>query len=472
MKTKSILIWSVFFALLYFLLGNNKLLDEDMVIHIPFIKKIIHPSLYPKDYLFKYSNPQTSLTIYYPLIARFAEGIDLLLVLRILYLAAAFAFCFGVLVILATKGISWYTGVLFLIFLAFRFQVGGTAVAILETEVLPRLLGLVLVIWSSYFFLVKKRSLSVLLGLLGVFLHPLTIVYYLFCVGAYHFDRLRLNNKPLVLLGLSIGLPMSLSLFPPPMDVQWLTMVKTRNSYAFLELWSLTAWANLTILLFPGMISLVRGWSGIIFKKLFITSMSAAIAASVFHIIFVTFAPRSFIVSLQLGRMWLFPVLASLLIVSDILSRTIQSLHGRLLLLVLLLLLVGVNTLRIKENETALISWLTIQDWVRINTDTSCQFLVPYYSKGFRVNSERSITVEHKDGALTFYSPAFAEDWRKRSEDLVFWESKTTSELINLRQRYQFDYILEKGDARHELPVVYHVADYTVYDARRESKCL
>ncbi len=67
--------------------------------------------------------------------------------------------------------------------------------------------------------------------------------------------------------------------------------------------------------------------------------------------------------------------------------------------------------------------WLDVQRWARANTAKSSVFIVPPTMEGFRVESERAIYGDWKDGTLSNFNPDFGREWLRRMKKLGFRES-------------------------------------------------
>lgn len=64
--------------------------------------------------------------------------------------------------------------------------------------------------------------------------------------------------------------------------------------------------------------------------------------------------------------------------------------------------------------------WLDMQKWARDNTDIADTFIVSTEMTGFRVESERTIYGDWKDGGQLFFNPSFGYKWLKRMKKLGF----------------------------------------------------
>ena len=63
-------------------------------------------------------------------------------------------------------------------------------------------------------------------------------------------------------------------------------------------------------------------------------------------------------------------------------------------------------------------SWLEVQRWARTGTAPEDAFIVPPRSEGFRVESERTVYADWKDGTLMNFDPAFGREWYRRMKRL------------------------------------------------------
>lgn len=66
--------------------------------------------------------------------------------------------------------------------------------------------------------------------------------------------------------------------------------------------------------------------------------------------------------------------------------------------------------------------WLDIQYWAKKNTDKTDAFIVPPNKSGFRVESERTIYGDWKDGTQMYFNPAFGTEWIRRMKMLGYTE--------------------------------------------------
>jgi hypothetical protein len=125
-------------------------------------------------------------------------------------------------------------------------------------------------------------------------------------------------------------------------------------------------------------------------------------------------------------------------------------------------------------------SWLDAQRWAKRNTSTDDVFIVPPQSDGFRIESERTIYGDWKDGTLMNFNPEFGKEWFRRMKNLGYEEIsggrkfrelnredilKIVSE-IKSGERYPYRKIFFISISSSEIfpfPVGYENKDYRIY---------
>jgi hypothetical protein len=83
--------------------------------------------------------------------------------------------------------------------------------------------------------------------------------------------------------------------------------------------------------------------------------------------------------------------------------------------------------------------WLDVQIWAREKTELGDAFIVPPGWMGFRVESERTIYGDWKDGTQTFFNPDFGREWLRRMKLLGYTpdlRTKGLEDLEDLDQAY------------------------------------
>lgn len=121
--------------------------------------------------------------------------------------------------------------------------------------------------------------------------------------------------------------------------------------------------------------------------------------------------------------------------------------------------------------------WLDVQQWANRSTDIADTFIVPPANLGFRVESERTIYGDWKDGTQMFFNPEFGYEWIKRMQKLGFTNEASLAQ--DFKQVDQTTFVDIANDLRIEnhavflvmyrdragitFPVAYHNKDFTVY---------
>ena len=79
--------------------------------------------------------------------------------------------------------------------------------------------------------------------------------------------------------------------------------------------------------------------------------------------------------------------------------------------------------------------WQDVQHWAKQKTDISDGFVVPPWLHGFRVESERTVYGDWKDGTLMNFNPDFGYEWIRRMEKLGYQKGMSiTDRFQGLRE--------------------------------------
>jgi hypothetical protein len=73
--------------------------------------------------------------------------------------------------------------------------------------------------------------------------------------------------------------------------------------------------------------------------------------------------------------------------------------------------------------------FVDIQNWALTSTDQKSIFIIPPDTKGFRIDSERAIYGDWKDGTQTFFNPSFGFKWINRMENLGYKDGMSINEF-------------------------------------------
>jgi hypothetical protein len=118
---------------------------------------------------------------------------------------------------------------------------------------------------------------------------------------------------------------------------------------------------------------------------------------------------------------------SALLGISYLQSRNPQRLRWLLPAQVTFIALLGlygsINSVPFSVRNAQDPEWLQAQRWARQHTVADAAFIVPPYLEGFRVESERSVYGEWKDGTQMFFNPQFGTEWIRRMEMLGYHPS-------------------------------------------------
>lgn len=109
-------------------------------------------------------------------------------------------------------------------------------------------------------------------------------------------------------------------------------------------------------------------------------------------------------------------------------------------------------------------SWLKVQSWAKDNSPIDSVFLVSPEMVGFRSFSQRGIVADAKDGGVAFYAPEYAAAWQERMDDLKDFDNFNESKFIELKNKYQFDFLIVKSSHQPlNFEQVYVNPDFVIY---------
>ena len=156
------------------------------------------------------------------------------------------------------------------------------------------------------------------------------------------------------------------------------------------------------------------------------------------------------------------------------------------MVLAALLLLIAARKVRKEGMEIASQlpeQWVDVQHWANSNSHLNDIFVVPPNMRGFRIDGERTIFGDFKDGIQMYFNPEFAYQWKKRmellgvknlSEDgleqayLSLSEENIKSISNDHIDTHPSTYMVSPKSRSRGLnfPVVYENDQYTVYKVR------
>lgn len=98
--------------------------------------------------------------------------------------------------------------------------------------------------------------------------------------------------------------------------------------------------------------------------------------------------------------------------------------------------------------------WLEIQYWAKQNTPKDAVFIVPPRLEGFRVEAERTLYGDWKDGTQMFFNPQFGKEWIRRMKMLGYVDDRKLDESYAALKEPDFEKIKEE--------LTYHSAAYII----------
>lgn len=89
-------------------------------------------------------------------------------------------------------------------------------------------------------------------------------------------------------------------------------------------------------------------------------------------------------------------------------------------------------------------NWLQVQEWAKENTSKDAVFIVPPRLEGFRVESERTVYGDWKDGTQMFFNPLFGQEWMRRMKMLGYLDDNQLDETYSALTEQDFEKIKEE----------------------------
>jgi len=455
---------------------------SDQAITIPFLKSLENPNLYPDDYLvsersYYYSFFWQGLGF----LGRYLP-FNIPILFFIFYCVSLFFFFWGIYLvakILFQKQEVGYLSLFFLLF--FKPLLGG--ISSFDRIFLTRVIVLPIIIFAFYFFLKKKFLWSFILQGLGFLMHPLSAVHMIAILFVASLIWIRkIGWKRMLIYWIILGIlvspifvwkiissPSSASLLHANID--WIQLLRLRSSDEIFPFsWPKIVLEEAALVFLVFLISLQYKPRGQ-YHRIIIGAIFLILGFCVLATIFSELIPIPLILNLQLFRsfQWLFYFtciyfanyflrelqdskkinkLLLPLFVLGIFYGANNWIYGYVAFLFLMLLLVlGWRRTQFSSSHFIKIflvvvlilggifyikgdrfylgnhqepSWLDVAKRAKEETAEKDMFIVPPNLEGFRIESERTIYGDWKDGTLMFYNPAFGKEWMRRMQRLGY----------------------------------------------------
>ncbi len=498
MNKKSFFI-TVFFAIISPLIHGYYYNVLDHHHYLPYLNKLLNPSLYVNDYYF--SQPHFKYTLFNHLIVFIKKTTNLSFawIHLIIFIFSLWLLYYAIyrlsFLLFKNRSISTLSMALFLL-----PKWAGSGYQTHRFYFTTRDLSTGLSVLSLSLILTKKFSKALILIIITFLINP-TVPIPIFIFWLFLFLKPFLKKLKLT--------------FPAffHFNTPWLKIIQSRGTYSFPHLWHWTAWGNVS-LIGSLLVSSFLGLKRKIFGKFF-NPVSQFIGLSVclflFNIIFTFLLPAPQIIQLQLVRVLNFIAIFALISFSALIYQSfltqnkllkiasisaalgvyfwslhLTGWHFLAIWLLPLSLIVVKPKLTLKSgldltpfiilflflhavikfiiinpsinlphhldypnpliNLTSQADWRKVQVWANKNTPVEAVFLTSPKLHGFRVLSERSIIGNRKDGGLVFYSEDYAFDWKQRMDQLKNYHQFNVQDFTNLHQIYSFDYLVVSSD--------------------------
>ncbi|MCX6816709.1 MAG: hypothetical protein NTZ93_02510 [Candidatus Beckwithbacteria bacterium] len=518
MKPKDI-IWVTVLTLISPLLTGYyfSVLDHDH--YLPYLNKLLNPSLYPNDYYFSQPHASYSLFNYVPVLLSKISGLNLAWTHLLLYLLSLWLLYLSVFYLAKTiyrQSMIGFLAVFLFILPKWAAQIGYMTH---HFYFVSRDLSLALSLLALSFILRRKFISGLLLILLGAFTNPSIPIP----VGLLWLWLMLKKQKKFPLFAfINLG-----------QNQAWLETLRARGTYSFPHLWRWSGWGNF------GLFLSLLGTSWLVLndklfsKYAYVMKLFLKICAGLFlfHFIISAVIPVADLIQLQLLRSINFIFIISLIAFSAACCRLVTTGPFFVKLLTLLaisgvyfwgdhltvwhfaaiwslpfLLIVKPQLLRLKPKKFSYLplfiilvltghllvmlflikpkvnlpdylyypnplvslahydTWQDVQKWAKVNTPVTAVFLIPPDISGFRNFSERSIVGDFKDGGAVFYSWEYSKLWQDKMEALKSSTQFRESDFIKIQQQYPFQYlIVSSNHPALNFQLVYRNRNFLIY---------
>lgn len=242
---------------------SYKFVNDDQILYIPFLRRVVQPSLYPGDYFF--DQPQANISLFEDVVVWPVRWLGLEWTMLIGYLIAQFAILLC-LFALARRLISRRAAYLAMILFILPISLGGTFVRTYDNYFNPRTIALPLGLLTLVALWERRALVAASLTSIHLLLHPLSglhtwLVAFLMLAWWAHKRQVRggLLLVAVVLLLAALGLLAwntggSGGFW---LDPAWQSVLWRRTPYVFLGSWKVYDWISLGIYLVLGIV----GWS-------------------------------------------------------------------------------------------------------------------------------------------------------------------------------------------------------------------
>ena len=434
---------------------------------LPILQHIEDPSSYPSDIMLQAASGYSSLFLHLLVWIKALFDCDYSIIFAVLYFLTVSLsfFVFGKLIIKAGASLLHvFAG--FSLLAIYQYLPGGfeliPATFLLRTAALP------LVLCALFFAFTKNSLISALCVAFATLIHPLSGLYTGLFIAVYIWisdsfkSTLTFGIAPvitIILLLLISPLKSDISFFP---QKEWLSILFMRSSHHISPLsWSWELILRYVSLLLLFQLTQPSSVVQQLKKPMWVFSLMLSLVA-----LSVYFIPIRFVIQLSPTRAFTLPMIISIF---GLASAIGSSMRNNVLVAIALFVLIGnslsflnpwgywvtgvaialfVGAYFFKRMSLSLApaivicwffgiwwkgyqlfpkfnyqsaqqtEWISLQTFVKNNTDKESLVIVPPETEGFRLNSLRSSYGDYKDGALVFYSLDYAKQWKKRMETL------------------------------------------------------
>lgn len=487
---------------------------SDQEIIIPYILKASNPNLFPTDKLFQQSSAH--LSVFYIIYGKLINVVNIQLLFFLSY--CVFQILFFASLFYLAKAFFSKDSVAYLSLFPFinpKF-IGGTANFTFDTFFSYRNIGVTLFALFLGLLLRRHFILATIAAAATIWIHPVSAIPHLILIPISILFQSRQKIRDSCMCSgifIAITTPLfflfqknSIPSLPATSFPFWIDVIRSRDSYLFPMLWNTQGWLSLgfyvgiIVLLFSKLNKLKLGVILIltcsfviflinlclleVFKIPFLAQFQLVRSVNTLAFIVLVISPYfmfqkgKLLIVIGIGAFLcivfnlfpLFLLFASLYgIVTIIKKNNDHSLNYRfsyILITFMSLVLLATNfqdlqaKVQFPKNSD---NWILMQLWIKEYTPLNTTFVSDPYLEGIRVFSERQMLGSIKDGAVVMYDQNYARYWSDLMNDLSNYQNFKYLDFKNLSEKYDFEYIVTKGDHKLELSPIYTNDQFQIY---------
>jgi hypothetical protein len=467
--------------------GGYRFGVSDQAYYEPAIAKLVEPVLFPRDSALL--DVQSRFLGSVHLVAAIARvtHIGLPTVFLAIYVVTM-AGLFAAAVALARRlGLSWWAIAGMLAIVTLRHRIAKTGANSLEGYMHPRMIAFACGIAACAALASMRILRASMWTALAAFMHPTTGVWFgILLVAGVAAEKPASRRALGVLFVIALVGCVALVAAGPltgravTMDADWLSVLAEKD-YLFPTEWPPYAWiVNLAYPVVIGLVYRSRTRLGVVGsgERALVAGVMALVAVFLVSVP-LTSARIALVVQMQINRIfWIADFITAAYVAWWLFDAAGKRARVAIVaVLAAIAVFRGVYVLRVEADRQLIqavlpdTSWMDALGWLRTQPTSWFVLADPghawKYGVSVRVGAHRDTLLESgKDSSMAMYDRDIARRVKDRTAALADFDRLDATRARALAARYRLDVLVEPTTRALDLPVLYHNADFVVYDLR------